>query len=319
MRISPNKHFEDELVSVYRPYRNPLYDHSSLTDMLLECEKLQITIKYKHYFFEQIVKNFHECKWVDVEYEYYLALLQIYKWNEKQEIIRGDYFNQDIIDLNSCFESIKKKLAEYLSDQVKIKNDCKNNNIDDILFEGAFNEKGKRYEIERLFICFNYTSTMQLYLGDTIFKNDIIYIHGELNDIDNPIIFGYGDEMDPHYEKIENLNNNEFLKNIKSFNYFKTVNYQRVVRFVESGDFTVKILGHSCGLSDRILLNTIFEHENCKAIKIYHYEKSPNENDYFEKTQEISRQFKASKKGEMRLKIVPFDKYSAMPQNPKGN
>ena len=124
----------------------------------------------------------------------------------------------------------------------------------------------------------------------------------------NPIVFGYGDEMDPHYEKIENLNNNEFLRNIKSFGYSRTDNYQRVLRFIEGkyNPFTVKILGHSCGLSDRILLNTIFEHPNCKAIKIYYYQKSETENDYFEKTQEISRHFKASGKGDMRTKIVPF-------------
>ena len=321
MRITPNKHFEDELIIVDRPLNYPLENHTTLSDLFLECQSLRISIKYKHYFFEQIVKNFQECKWVDVEYEYYLALLQIYKWNEKQEIIRGDYFNQDIIDLNSCFESIKKRLAEYLSDHVKIKNDCKNNNIDDILFEGAFNEKGKRSEIERLFICFNYTPTMELYLGNTIFKNYLIYNHGELNDSNNPIIFGYGDEIDPHYEKIENLNNNEFLKNIKSFSYFKTDNYQKVMRFIEGKDreFTVKILGHSCGLSDRILLNTIFEHPNCKTIKIYYYKKSETENDYFEKTQEISRHFRASMKGKMREKIVPFEKSIPMPQNPKDN
>jgi len=145
---------------------------------------------------------------------------------------------------------------------------------------------------------------------------NVINIHGKLNDPDNPIIFGYGDEMDPHYEKIENLNNNEFLRNIKSFGYFRTDNYQKVIRFIEGvyNEFTVKILGHSCGLSDRILLNTIFEHPNCKAIKIYYYQKSETENDYFEKTQEISRHFKASGKGDMRTKIVPFSKSTPMPQ-----
>jgi len=136
----------------------------------------------------------------------------------------------------------------------------------------------------------------------------LVNIHGGLSDQSNPIIFGYGDEIDSHYEKIENLNNNELLKNIKSFGYFRTNNYQRVNSFIEGEGkgFTVKILGHSCGLSDRILLNTIFDHPNCKAIKIYYYQKSETENDYFEKTQEISRHFKASGKGDMRTKIVPF-------------
>jgi hypothetical protein len=40
--------------------------------------------------------------------------------------------------------------------------------------------------------------------------NDTVYIHGKLGDKSNPIIFGYGDEMDLYYEKIEHLNNNEY-------------------------------------------------------------------------------------------------------------
>ena len=135
-----------------------------------------------------------------------------------------------------------------------------------------------------------------------------IHVHGKLEDINNPIIFGYGDEMDPYYEKIELLKENEFLNNFKSFGYFKTSNYQDFIRFIDSDAFTVKILGHSCGLSDRILLNTVFEHKNCKSIKIFYYQKDQAENDYFEKTQEISRHFKASGKGDMRRKIVPFSK-----------
>ncbi|OFX29710.1 MAG: hypothetical protein A2W92_13655 [Bacteroidetes bacterium GWA2_42_15] len=156
---------------------------------------------------------------------------------------------------------------------------------------------------------FNYTKTLEFYTNRNFrTKNNLINIHGELVNLSNPIIFGYGNEMDPNYERIENLNNNEFLKNIKSFGYFQSSNYQDIIRFIDSENFTVKILGHSCGLSDRILLNTIFEHPNCKAIKIYYYQKSETENDYFEKTQEISRHFKASGKGNMRTKIVPFEK-----------
>lgn len=65
-------------------------------------------------------------------------------------------------------------------------------------------------------------------------------------------------------------------------------------------------MGHSCGLSDRVLLNSVFENENCKSIKIYYYQKSKEANDYFEKVLDISRHFKPESKNEMRLKIVPF-------------
>jgi hypothetical protein len=51
-------------------------------------------------------------------------------------------------------------------------------------------------------------------------------------------------------------------------------------------------------------LNTIFEHDNCEAIKIHYYAKSNSENDFTFKTQEISRHF--NDKAKMRKRIVNF-------------
>ncbi len=60
------------------------------------------------------------------------------------------------------------------------------------------------------------------------------------------------------------------------------------------------------------MLNQIFEHQNCKSIKIFYHKKNETINDYTEKTYEISRHFKD--KGIMRKKIVPFDLSLHMPQ-----
>lgn len=66
-----------------------------------------------------------------------------------------------------------------------------------------------------LILNFNYTKTAEkLYTADNGFE--IINIHGELNNENNPIIFGYGDELDSDYKAIEELQNNYFLENIKS-------------------------------------------------------------------------------------------------------
>ena len=154
---------------------------------------------------------------------------------------------------------------------------------------------------------FNYTKTPNQYLSE---RDEIINIHGELNNDKNPIIFGYGDEVDKKYAEIEDLNENEFLKHIKSFDYFKTSNYGNLLRFVQSEIFEVFILGHSCGLSDRTMLSTIFENKNCIRIKIYDFRK--DKNDYRNKTYEISRHF--NNKASMRDKIVPFPECSPMPQ-----
>ena len=63
-------------------------------------------------------------------------------------------------------------------------------------------------------------------------------------------------------------------------------------------------------------LASIFEHENCKRIEVFHYKKSPSENDYIEKRKEIIRHLKNK---DINVLVSPFDIYREMPQNPKDN
>ena len=142
-------------------------------------------------------------------------------------------------------------------------------------------------------------------------------IHGDVNDIFNPIIFGYGDDTGGEYKELENMNEIELLKKIKSFQYPKTHNYHKLLNFIESEEFDVFVVGHSCGLSDRTLLKTIFEHKNCLAIQIFHYKQSLKDADqeHFEKRIEISRHF--SDKVLMRERILPFDPFCHIPQTKK--
>lgn len=141
-----------------------------------------------------------------------------------------------------------------------------------------------------LFLNFNYTSTADLYIPeDSEFK--VNHIHGELNNEKNPIIFGYGDELDDDYKEISKLNDNEYLKNIKSIRYLETDNYRKLLSFIDSAPFQIYIMGHSCGNSDRTLLNTLFEHRNCVSIKPFYYEKPDGTDNYIEIVQNISRNF----------------------------
>ncbi|MBK9736891.1 MAG: hypothetical protein IPO92_18810 [Saprospiraceae bacterium] len=153
---------------------------------------------------------------------------------------------------------------------------------------------------------FNYTATTEMYKRP---GSDVIHIHGELNKKENPIIFGYGDERDETYDVLEKANIPEVFTHIKSFDYFKTDNYSRLLAFLES-EFDVYIMGHSCGLSDRTLLSTIFEHKNCRFIKIFYHN---NEENYRKTTYEISRHF--TDKAEMRKKVLDITKCKPMPQS----
>ena len=121
------------------------------------------------------------------------------------------------------------------------------------------------YPNRLLLLNFNYTNTADLYVPQDERKCywfPINHIHGKLENPES-IIFGYGDELDDQYSRIEKLNNNEYLSNVKSIKYLESDNYRRMLSFIDSTPYQVYIMGHSCGNSDRTLLNTLFEHKNC--------------------------------------------------------
>lgn len=148
---------------------------------------------------------------------------------------------------------------------------------------------------------FNYTNTAKMYHrgGAHISIN---HIHGELDNPNNPIIFGYGDELDEGYRILQNKNDNRYTENFKSIRYLETDNYKKLLSFINSDIYQVYILGHSCGNSDRTLLNTLFEHPNCVSIKPYYYQRTDGSDNYMEIVQNISRDFNDMTK--MRDRVV---------------
>ena len=136
---------------------------------------------------------------------------------------------------------------------------------------------------------FNYTNLPNHYIEDDnpIFK--VCDIHGKLEEPEK-IIFGYGDDLDENYKKISNLNDNRYLTNFKSIKYLESDNYRKALQFMDAAPYQVFIMGHSCGSSDRTLLNTLFEHKNCVSIKPYYFKDGEKDN-YLDIVQNISRNF----------------------------
>lgn len=296
--------YDDELIHLTIPYPRMLPSFTSLNEFKEVISQYMITFNTKNSFVTNVIYQSKQDNWVDIEAEYFYSLIDIY---DRSKITGSLSVRSELIKLNVSFEYIKSKLIEYLSTIGDISHT--NEEIKNHFYRELILDQKDEENVNTLFLNFNYTSSIELYkdsLQNSSFS-EINYIHGKLKDESNPIIFGYGDEMDTYYEKIEQLNNNEFIKNIKSFDYLRTKNYQNFSRFIDSYSFDVYIMGHSCGLSDRILLNSIFEHDNCEKIKIFYYQKTKDENDFFEKTQEISRHFRPINKGRMRNKIVPFE------------
>lgn len=127
---------------------------------------------------------------------------------------------------------IKQELEQYLS---SIEISTENNKITEYLYESPISMNGKEtksFDLDQvLFLNFNYTQTTKNYIKSNA---DIIHIHGELNNENNPIIFGYGDERDETYDVLEKANIPNVFTHIKSFDYFKTNNYARLLAFLES-------------------------------------------------------------------------------------
>lgn len=188
-------------------------------------------------------------------------------------------------------------------------------NMESIL--SALKDHDKKYEDiglrpdRILFLNFNYTANAERYFSKE--KGfEFNYIHGELREAKS-IIFGYGDELDKDYPDILNLNNNEYLRNMKSDKYLESSNYRDLLSFIESAPYQVYIMGLSCGNSDRTLLNTLFEHHNCVTIKPFYHQKDDGTDNYLDLVQNISRNFTDMKL--MRDRVVNKTFCSPLPQS----
>lgn len=122
-------------------------------------------------------------------------------------------------------------------------------------------------------------------------------------------------ELDEDYKDFLKQSDNECLRNIKSIKYLESGNYRNLLQFIESAPYQVYIMGHSCGNSDRTLLNTLFEHKNCVSIKSYYYQKDDGSDNYMDIVQNISRNFTDMKL--MRDRVVNKTLCEPLPQYTK--
>lgn len=282
---------------------------------LTGIEAIQSFEQYPQYFsieysplFETITQSIETKGWVDIENDYYQLLIKK---------IENPNCNYTIEKLNEQLAFLQQKLIEYLNTISidKVRQDI----LDNILeyFDPADFAIGSKkiamdylgldnnissikeihdpkVKIDKLIpqrfmlLSFNYTKTARLYATDNRFECN--YIHGQLEDSEH-IIFGYGDELDRSFQQILDMNDNRLLNNIKSVRYLETGHYRRLLEFLMAAPFQVFIMGHSCGNSDRTLLNTIFEHENCMSIKPFYYIDEKGKDNYLEITQSIYRNF----------------------------
>jgi len=284
----------------------------------LELLNRKVEIQYKYDFFDDIVNQYGDARWVDIEQHYYAMLKRGFSTIKSNPHSNDDLSN--IISLNKCMDELTTALSTFIKEQQKTisLSDPLYNLLVQIVepLRDKIPSLVKRHNRQHaptgvLFLDFNYTNTVSQIIDNSFINGDNrhLYIHGTVNYEENPIIFGYGDDTGEEYKELESEGENELLRKIKSFQYPRTHNYHNLLNYLELGDYDIFVIGHSCGLSDRTLLKTIFEHENCLAIQNFHYK---GESEDFEKRMEISRHF--SNKVLMRERLLPFNNLATIPQ-----
>lgn len=233
-------------------------------------------------------------------------------------------------DIRTLFEQIKKGQIERASEQARQNRiDLKGSHLEDHAEDVADGLEGITV------LTFNYTDTCEALYKDALtikvgdieeiledwkkknspawkisspalkIKEDIpptfIHIHGSLKEDD--IVLGYGDETTDRFRELEEANDNDLTKYFKSFYYMQNSRYRQFFEILERGPFRLHLMGHSCGLSDRVLLSSIFNHPNLEDVRIYYHDRGKDRNDYLQLCQNISRHF--HDKHAMRLKILP--------------
>lgn len=301
----------DRDVSSYYTSWEELIDYKSLKTKNWEDFVNQYSQYFtfkKSPFLETILQSIDTKGWVDIENDYYQLLTR------NIEDPRCDY---TIEELNEQLALLQQKLIEYLN---AISINKERQNILDKMIEYfdpadfAIGSKKKamdylgldrnissikeihdpKVKIDKLIpqrfmlLSFNYTKTARLYAIDDRFECN--YIHGQLEEPEH-IIFGYGDELDKNFQHILDMNDQRYLKNIKSIRYSETGHYRKLQEFLMATPFQVFIMGHSCGNSDRTLLNTIFEHKNCISIKPFYHIGEDGKDNYIELSQNLARNF----------------------------
>jgi len=307
-RISESGFFKDKLISITNQRRFhhlfPDFDSYSPNAAYKKLRDAMIEQSLKTENQSELLKNIYneiEAKtWVDIELIFFKMLKKAAQ-NSKA-----------VKQINLEMDFLKSLLKNYLTREVELH---KPNPI--LKIQQQFKEKIKKSHAQPLTIqedknvkstCvlnFNYTDTPELYLNQFVDGTcQHIKIHGGLegDDISSQgLVFGFGDELDEDYLKFENMENDDLFEHIKSFKYLQFQNYRNLLDFIESRPFQVHVYGHSLGLSDRTLLNTIFENENCISIKTF-YHKWEGGDDFVKKSYAISRHFRS--KASLRSKVV---------------
>lgn len=245
-------------------------------------------------------------KWYDIENVYFEILMNCLKSPKSQKDIKDG-----VIKLNEELSAIVSELKSYLidveksfvieehTDDIKYIDYQLKNNLNKVINE---TDKGSIL----LFVNFNYTkllslALMPLYAG---VNQKIIHIHGNLVDTSGvqPVLMGYGDDLTSEFQIIKDSGIYEAMLYIKPNHFSKNENFSEILSYCDSQNFEVFVVGHSLGMTDHHILSTIFEHQNCKSISLFH---KGSREDFMKRSIALSNHL--TDRRNLQRKIRPFD------------
>lgn len=205
---------------------------------------------YGALFIEKLIaEKANKGTWADIE-TFYFKELNLCKYEGA------------VNRLNREFEDLKEALQEYL--RTEEQKDAEMNETFQYVFGSLCTDTS-------VVLNFNYTDTVERLYKDEITETDLIHIHGELFAEANPIIFGYAAD-NGEINSLLDKDENEYLYNIKRHAYLAANNKRRLQYYLDTNEnINVFIIGHSCGLSDKLILGEITKHEHVKSIRILYY------------------------------------------------
>lgn len=288
--------FSDGLWEFEIPLLTSSFDDFSIKSLKEGYKKLEYQVQWEltknresillnHLF------NNSSPNWADVELGYFELLVQ---YSKSKDIAKVKRLNQEL----SAFEEY---LMEYLASIDRRSSDG------DVISYSHLTRQVKEKFIkmpsgpitdvdlnlkDALIINFNYThaaDVLKYTVENEGINCDLIHIHGRHNDYSKHRIFGYGDETDSSFQELKDLNDECYLEHFKSYKYSRNANLRKVMSFIDKDYYDVHVIGHSCGLSDRVLLSSIFDDEFCISIVPYIRK---DINNYFSLQTGISRHIK---------------------------
>lgn len=269
---------------------------------LKEQIKLQNITKnqFRNKFIGALISDISLKNWCDIEAKYFDILSTVYG---SPDLYRS------YSTLNKDFLFLREKLSEYLITQNSSAQQLKAYNY----FFNAMNLPTTRI------LNFNYTNTFKrLYDLKQPNGSKTIQIHGEVENINNPIVFGYAATYNQSRLLINNIDvNNENMRFIKKNLYKRAENEYLLAEYLnKTKKIDITILGHSCGISDHLILNQIFNHENTNSIRFLYYEnpkEDPKGEEHFFQTQiNIDRIIEEDDK--FNKLLIDYNRSTRMPQ-----